>query len=178
MLDDVGLDLARSVVLEASAAGRTLATAESLTGGLLGATITSVPGASVIYRGGVIAYATDLKGSLGGVRPEVLERDGAVAASTARELAEGAARQCRADVGLALTGVAGPAVQEGQPPGTVWLGWAVSGGASGATLLHLSGARPAIRAAAVRSALELLLDLLRGHLPEPVAPAHPSRNAE
>lgn len=173
ILDEAGLDLARSVVLAASEAGRTLATAESLTGGLLGATITSVPGASVIYRGGIITYATDVKATLGDVPVDVLERDGAVAASTARTLAEGAARQCGADIGVALTGVAGPAIQEGHPPGTVWLGWALGGEASGAQLLHFSGSRPEIRARAVQSALELLLGLVRGQVPEPVLCAPP-----
>lgn len=163
--DDEGLDLARSVVLAASASGRTLATAESLTGGLLGATITTVPGASVVYRGGIITYATDVKETLGGVAAQVLERDGAVAATTARDLAESAVRRCSSDIGLALTGVAGPATQEGQAPGTVWLGWALAGGASGAELLHLPGPRPQIRAAAVRAALDLALSLLEGDVP-------------
>ncbi|MDO5683428.1 MAG: nicotinamide-nucleotide amidohydrolase family protein [Propionibacteriaceae bacterium] len=165
ILDEEGLSLARSVVLAASAAGRTLATAESLTGGLLGAMVTSVPGASLIYRGGVITYATDVKGTLGGVPAEVLDLHGAVAAPTAEELAKGAARQCDADVGIALTGVAGPAVQEGQTPGTVWLGWAVKEGRSGAVLLHLSGSRAGIRAAAARCALELALTLVQGEIP-------------
>jgi len=166
ILDQEGLGLARAVVLAASAVGRTLATAESLTGGLLGATVTSVPGASLIYRGGLITYATDVKHTLGGVPAEVIEQDGAVAATTARALAEGAAKRCGADVGLALTGVAGPATQEGQPPGTVWLGWSVTGGESGAQRLHLVGGRPEIRAAAVREALELALALVQGDVPQ------------
>ncbi|WP_432557423.1 CinA family protein [Granulicoccus sp. GXG6511] len=165
ILDQEGLSIARAVVLAASAEGRTLATAESLTGGLLGATITSVPGASVVYRGGLITYATDVKATLGGVPDDVLEHHGAVAAETAKALAEGAARQCGADVGLALTGVAGPAVQEGHPPGTVWLGWSLASGATGAQLLNLAGTRPEIRAVAVRRALELALALLQGDLP-------------
>lgn len=169
ILDDDGLDLARSVVLAASAAGRTLATAESLTGGLLGATVTTVPGASVVYRGGVIAYATDVKATLGGVDLDILERDGAVAETTARELAETVARHCGSDIGLALTGVAGPAAQEGQAPGTVWLGWALANGGSGAQLLQLAGTRPQIRAAAVRAALELALSLVQGDVPAAAA---------
>lgn len=154
-------ELAHVVVVLATAAGRTLATAESLTGGLLGATLTAVPGASVVYRGGLIAYATDLKGSLAGVPVEVLARDGAVAGTTARALAEGAVRTCQADIGIGLTGVAGPDSQEGHPAGTVWLGWALADGRSGAHLLGLSGDRSEIRAAAVRSALELLVELLQ-----------------
>lgn len=167
IVDDEGLALARSVVLAASASGRTLATAESLTGGLLGAMLTTVPGASVVYRGGIITYATDVKATLGGVPDEVLERDGAVAPTTACALAAAAVRQCGSDIGLALTGVAGPAVQEDQPPGMVWLGWAMSDGASGAQPLQLSGTRAEIRAAAVRAALELALSLVRGNLPAP-----------
>ncbi len=158
-LDDETLQLAVQVVAAAAAAGRTLATAESLTGGLLGAAITSVPGASVIYRGGLIAYATDLKHTLGGVDADRLAAEGAVSAGTAEALAAGAARACGADVGLALTGVAGPAQQEGHPAGTVFLGWYAGG--SGHQLLRLTGDRAAIRRAAVTCALQRALEIMR-----------------
>lgn len=160
IVDATTLDSAARVVTEARRLRRTLATAESLTGGLLGATITSVAGASHIYRGGLIPYATDLKTTLGGVDPAALRRDGAVAASTAEALAESAARRCGADFALALTGVAGPNEQEGHPVGTVLVGW--WDGAPGHRLLHLVGDRAQIRAAAVAAALTVALELLAG----------------
>ena len=99
----------------------TLATSESLTGGLIGAALTSVPGASQAYLGGVIAYATALKAVLSGVAAAVLDRHGAVSAETVTAMAQGVRRITGADWGLAVSGVAGPSPQEGQPPGTVWI---------------------------------------------------------
>lgn len=160
LVDRETLELAAAVVRTATALGRTLATTESLTGGLLGASITTVPGASVVYRGGLITYATDLKHTLGGVDADTLRSEGAVSAATAEALAIGATRTCGADLGLALTGVAGPTEQEGHPAGTVWLGWYA--GSPGHRLLRLAGDRAAIRAGAVRGALEVALECLRG----------------
>lgn len=98
----------------------TIATAESLTGGLIGAQLTAIPGSSAIYRGGVISYATDLKATLAGVRRSTLDEHGAVAAPTAVEMALGVAERCQASWGIAVTGVAGPDMQEGHPVGTVF----------------------------------------------------------
>lgn len=153
------LELARAVVAGGTRARRTVATAESLTGGLLGAVITSVAGSSEVYRGGLITYATDLKTALAGVDPATLARDGAIAATTAEAMARGAADRCGADIGLALTGVAGPSEQEGHPAGTVWLGWCARGYA-GSARLELAGDRAAIREGAVRAALERALELV------------------
>lgn len=155
-------ELAGAVIAAAVSAGQTLATAESLTGGLLGATLTAVAGASAVYRGGLITYATDLKASLGGVPAELLERVGAVAPDTARAMAAGAAARCGAQVAVALTGVAGPGIQEGQPAGTVFCGWYAEGSApgAGAERLALGGDRDAIRRAAVAGALKRLHCLL------------------
>src|SRR5512145_2743384 len=100
-------------------AGATVATAESLTGGLVSAALTSVPGASAAVRGGVVAYATDLKHELAGVPADTLRRDGPVAARTASAMATGVRRKCAATYGVATTGVAGPDAQDGHPPGTV-----------------------------------------------------------
>jgi nicotinamide-nucleotide amidase len=97
----------------------TAATAESLTGGLVAATLVSVPGASDVFRGAVVAYATDLKADLVGVPGAVLEQDGAVAAKTAMAMAAGVRARCWADFGVATTGVAGPDPQEGHPAGTM-----------------------------------------------------------
>jgi nicotinamide-nucleotide amidase len=156
--------------------GRTIATAESLTGGMIGAAITSVPGASAVYRGGVISYATDLKSGLAGVPDTVLARHGAVSEQTAVAMARGVALRCGADWGIAVTGVAGPEEQEGNPAGTVYC--AVSGpsgtaaaGADGAGTdvvypseeggpcwvrgFEFDGDRGQVRAATVRGALDL-----------------------
>jgi nicotinamide-nucleotide amidase len=152
--------------------GRTVATAESLTGGQLGATITSIPGASQIFRGGVIAYATDLKSSLLGVSESVLAEGGAVQAQVALEMATGVANSLNADFGLAVTGVAGPASQDGHLPGTVFVACVMrdeQGAIIDSTVdeLHLfpefddpREARAQVREETVAAALELLLTML------------------
>ena len=88
--------------------GHTVATAESITGGAVGATITSIPGASKSFRGGVVAYASDLKSSILGVPEQLIESGGAVQAEVALAMATGVANKLDAEFGLALTGVAGP----------------------------------------------------------------------
>ena len=130
--------------------GLSLGIAESLTGGLMGARLTSVPGASDVFRGGIVSYASDVKFSLLGV-PE----GPVVTEAAARAMAEGARRALSADVALATTGVAGPTEQEGQPVGTVFLGLAMDG-TSEAVQLKLPGDRQRIRQYAVISAFDLL----------------------
>lgn len=158
----------RSAVAESPAAsllrvlrerGATLATAESLTGGLLSAQLTAIPGASAVYRGGVVSYATDLKHRLLGVDEDLLARVGAVDARVAAAMAVGAADRLDADHALATTGVAGPDPQDGQPVGTVFVACTGPGGTA-VRHLTLSGDRDAIRAASVLAALTLLLDEL------------------
>lgn len=117
---DAAAVLRRCLVMLADR-GQSVASCESLTGGLVGATITAIPGASAVYRGGLITYATELKAHLAEVDRVTLERHGAVSAQTARQMALGAARVCGADWGLATTGVAGPDPQEGHRPGTVFV---------------------------------------------------------
>jgi nicotinamide-nucleotide amidase len=135
--------------------GETLAVAESLTGGQLAASIVDVPGASRVFRGGLVVYATDLKASLAGVPAALLEEHGPVHPDVAAALAEGVRRVCRADWGLATTGVAGPDPQHGIAPGTVYV--AVSGPTgTHVTGLSLAGDRAAIRSAAVAAAVALL----------------------
>ena len=112
------------MVAALSAAGQTISTAESLTAGLVAATIAGVPGASSVLIGGTVVYATRLKASLGGVEETVLAVDGAVSAKTAEQLAAHVREQTGSDWGVSLTGVAGPEPQEGHPPGTVFLGFA------------------------------------------------------
>lgn len=142
------------------AAGQTVATAESLTGGLLGAVLTARAGSSRTYRGGVVAYALDLKVTLLGVPAADLERNGPVHPRTATDMAVGVRDRLEATYGLSTTGVAGPEPHGDQPVGTVDLACA----GPGETVVrrrHLSGDRDAIRRAAVVAALELLRDVLR-----------------
>ena len=98
--------------------GLPLATMESCSGGLLGSSITDAPGSSAYYRGGVVAYSADVK-IANGVPPELIERSGTVSAQTAAAMASAARREMGADVGLAITGVAGPDESEGKPVGTL-----------------------------------------------------------
>lgn len=135
--------------------GQTVATAESLTAGLVCAALTEIPGASSVVRGGLIVYATDLKQKLAGVDSHLLVTSGAVHPEVARQLAQGARSRCRADWGVGLTGVAGPDPQDGFAPGTVHLGVAGDGGATVRTL-ELSGDRSVVRTDSIRSALDLL----------------------
>jgi nicotinamide-nucleotide amidase len=141
--------------------GQTLAVAESLTGGLLAATIVDVPGASDAFRGGLVVYATDLKAELAGVPPELLAAHGPVHPDVAAALAGGARQRCTADWGLATTGVAGPDPQDGKPVGTVYLGLAGPDGVGLVRGLELAGDRAAIRRQAVAAALDLLVSALR-----------------
>ncbi|QKT07495.1 CinA family protein [Gordonia sp. X0973] len=144
--------------------GLTVAVAESLTGGLLSATIAGVPGASDVLRGGVVVYATDLKSQLGGVDPGVLAAEGPVSANTARQLAIGAARNLNADWGVSLTGVAGPDPQDGHAPGTVFCGFARRRALSDeldSREWELHGDRWEIRLTSARRALEELLARVR-----------------
>jgi len=152
-------DTVAGLVLELARRGQTVAAAESLTGGLLCATLVDVPGASKVLRGGLVVYATDLKASLVGVPEDLLERQGAVDPDVALALARGARERCRADWGLATTGVAGPDPQDGVAVGTVFVAVA---GADGAWVrrLDLDGDRDAIRARAVAAALDLLVERL------------------
>lgn len=144
----------------------TVAAAESLTGGLLCAVLTSVPGASAVVRGGVVVYGTDLKVSLAGVDETALRRHGPVAAETALAMAAGVRDRLHADVGVATTGVAGPDRQDDLPPGTVHVAVAGPDGARCVSFVgssRLAGDRAEIRAATVDAALELL----RRELAEP-----------
>lgn len=141
------------------ARGATVATAESLTGGLLGAALSAFAGSSATFRGGVVAYATDNKHVLAGVPLAVLAEHGAVSAQTAAALAEGARDRAGAIWGLSTTGVAGPEEQEGQPVGTVHVG--VAGpGVTRTRSVRLPGDRDRVRALAVTTALDLLRRVL------------------
>lgn len=140
--------------------GETLAVAESLTGGLLAATLVEVPGVSQVLRGGLVVYATDLKAKLAGVDPALLAERGPVDPDVAVALATGAARMCDADWGLGTTGVAGPDPQDGVTVGTVFVGLAGPGSVERVLGLRLTGDRRTIRSEAVSAALRLLAEAL------------------
>ncbi|CAL9402583.1 CinA-like protein [Streptomyces sp. enrichment culture] len=160
---------AADVVRLLTVKGATLAVAESLTGGLVAAQITSVPGASKVFLGSVTAYATESKHRLLGVDAALLAARGAVDAQVAAQMAAGVRKALGADWGIATTGVAGPDPQDGQPVGTVFVavdgprgtaGDSASGGKVEA--LRLNGDRAEIRMESVRSVLGLLLKELAG----------------
>lgn len=133
----------------------TLASAESLTGGLVASTLVEIPGVSTVFRGGLVVYATDLKHALAGVPEKLLDERGPVDPDVARALAEGARERCGADWGLSTTGVAGPEPQDGKPVGLVYV--AVAGPAGDAVReLRLSGSRETIRTESVTAVLNLL----------------------
>ncbi|MEU7401568.1 CinA family protein [Streptomyces sp. NPDC044948] len=155
---------AADVVRLLTVRGETLAVAESLTGGMVAAALTAVPGASQAFRGSVTAYATELKRQLLGVDGELLAVRGAVDPQVAARMAAGVRTALGADWGIATTGVAGPDPQDGQPVGTVFVavdGPVASGGgrAHGGKVeaLRLNGDRAEIRMESVRSVLALLL---------------------
>lgn len=151
--------LAATVVHGLDAAGGTVAVAESLTGGLVLAALTSVAGASSVVRGGIVAYATDLKAQMLGVDGALLARTGAVDPEVARAMAAGARARLGATWAVATTGEAGPESASGQPVGTVHVA-VVGPGVDRLRALQLAGDRAAVRAASVTAALELLADAL------------------
>jgi nicotinamide-nucleotide amidase len=151
---------AAGVVHALAERGETLAAVESLTGGLLSSTIVEIAGASSVYRGALVVYATDLKSSLADVPADLLADRGPVDPDVAVALAEGGRKRCGADWCLATTGVAGPEPQGGKPVGMVFV--AVAGPLrSDVRELDLDGGRDAVRAGAVTAALRLLIEHLR-----------------
>lgn len=152
--------LAESVGERLRSRGLTLAVAESCTAGLLGATLTEVPGSSAYFLGGVLAYANDVKQELLGVPEETLREHGAVSEASARAMAEGVRRRLRSDLSLAVTGVAGPdGGTEEKPIGLVYLALASASGTE-CRRLQFPGDRQRVR----RWAAARALDLLRRHL--------------
>jgi nicotinamide-nucleotide amidase len=152
---------ADQLIAALTARRQTLAVAESLTGGLLCSTLVDAEGASLALRGGVIAYATELKGQLLDVDAELLRARGPVDPDVAVAMAEGARRRLSATWGVSTTGVAGPEPQDGVPPGTVFVAVAGPGG-SQVRELHLTGGRLAVRNGSVATALSLLREAMAG----------------
>lgn len=159
MSDVLARAVGAEVVLLCRERGLTLATAESLTGGLVCAALTAAPGASVAVRGAVVAYATDRKGAILGVPEDLLAERGAVDSEVALAMARGIRTVMMTELGVATTGVAGPEPQDGKPVGTVFV--AVSGPATERVLeLSLDGERAQIREDSVVAALTLCRDTL------------------
>ena len=139
-------------------AGKTLVTAESLTGGGIGAALTAVPGSSAVYKGGIISYTNWVKENILGVSSETLEVHGAVSLQTAEEMAIGARKLLQADVAVSVTGLAGPGGDEyGNPVGTVCVGFS-NEWESFAVRYQFDGDREAVRMQTIQAALELVLD--------------------
>lgn len=137
-----------------------MATAESLTGGLLAGALTAVPGASAVFRGGIVAYATESKRDVLGVPSDLLRANGPVAGQTAAAMALAACRLFAADLGLATTGVAGPDPVGELAPGVVFVAAALAPEATRVVRPVCSGDRAAIRDCAVAAALAAGLELL------------------
>lgn len=170
---------AREVIAAATQRGLTVGTCESLTAGLLAASLADVPGASAVLRGGLVTYATELKHALAGVDADLLSERGAVDPDVALQMARGAAEVCGADFGISCTGVAGPDPQDGKPVGRVYIGlWETGDGAgeraagdadAGDTgegrgrveRFDFSGNRAQIRSQVVDACLELLASAVK-----------------
>ena len=160
MTETVGL--ARLVLDAARTRGVSIAVAESLTGGLVCAQLVAVPGASLVFRGGVVAYATEVKSTVLDVDPHLLDVSGPVSSEVVLAMASGVRARLGSSLGIATTGVAGPDPQDGKAPGTAFV--AVVGGAAGdlgeVRALRLSGDRCAVRNGVGEAALELALEVL------------------
>lgn len=162
-IGEIALDLVQSLI----AAGKTVATAESCTGGWIAKVLTDVPGSSASFGYGIVSYSNGAKESLLGVSPETLREHGAVSEAAVREMASGAINLSGADLAVAVSGIAGPDGGSAEKPvGTVWLAWACREKGKcdvEAAVHHLDGDRRAIRAASVLLALEgLATRLARG----------------
>ena len=153
--------IAADLVAACVSRGLSIATAESLTAGLVSASIADVPGCSAVFRGGVVAYSTDVKGSVLGLDASDLAH--VVSEQVAAELARNACRLLDADLGISTTGVAGPDPLDGQDPGSVWI--AVHDRTTSRTHtrhLALTGNRAEIRLGATTAAISLAVELVSG----------------
>ncbi len=138
--------------------GKTLATAESCTGGGIGDALTAVPGASRVYKGGIISYCNEIKNKLLNVSEEILTKYGAVSAPVAEAMAQGARDALNVDIAVSVTGLAGPSGDEfGNPVGTVYIGYAEEKMCLSRRYLF-AGSREEIRAQSVEAALKLILE--------------------
>lgn len=162
-------DIASELVKKLKDAGETLGVAESLTAGGVMAAITSVSGASAVFRGGVVSYATPLKEKLLGVDSGLIALEGVIHGDVAKQMAEGARRITGLDDsettwGIGTTGVAGPSTQDNKPVGMVYIGIAGPNGSSAWGPFSFPGAREQIREATIIEALHLLRELVGAQL--------------
>ena len=135
--------------------------AESCTGGWIAKVLTDLPGSSAWFEAGVVSYSNESKMSLLGVRPQTLERTGAVSEATVQEMVAGALKRLHAGMAVAVTGIAGPTGGTPEKPvGTVWIGWQRLGTEARARLFHFQGDREAVRRQTVAAALEGVLAML------------------
>ena len=138
--------------------GKTLVTAESLTGGGIGAALTAVSGSSSVYKGGIISYTNEVKHHILGVKTETLDQFGAVSAQTAAEMAAGVREVLHADVAVSVTGLAGPGGDDyGNPVGTVFIGYCDADRLLTGEF-HFSGDRESVRNQTIQAALNLVLE--------------------
>ena len=151
--------LAGQAVQQALESGQTVATAESLTAGMVSAVLADTPGASGMLQGGVVAYQNSVKDAVLHVPADLLARAGSVDPDVARAMAAGARTVLGADVGISTTGVAGPDAHDRKPVGRVYIGIATAAGTA-AFEYSFTGSRPDITAAACAAALERLLEAL------------------
>ena len=139
--------------------GKTLVTAESLTGGGIGAALTGISGSSAVYKGGVSCYTNWVKENILGVPGDILETCGAVSLPVAKAMAEGVRNLLKADVAVSVTGLAGPDGDEfGNPVGTVFIGYA-DGHTAFAREYHFEGDRARVREQTIEAALALILEM-------------------
>ena len=161
MMNEEIISAAERLVRSLAEEQKTIATAESCTGGMIGQSLTSVPGASRVYGFGFITYANEAKERLLGVEHETLLSHGAVSPETAREMAQGARRVSGADIAVAVTGIAGPGGGTPEKPvGLVYVGIS-SGHGTRAVRLGLGGSRDEIRRRTVLCALDLVMEELK-----------------
>ena len=160
MFNDLSNDieeLVKQLAAKLTEKGWMLATAESCTGGMIAAACTDLAGSSQWFERGFVTYSNEAKTEMLGVPAELIARHGAVSEEVVRAMAEGAIRHSRAQVSIAVTGIAGPGGGSAEKPvGTVWVGWSV-GGNTFTDCLHLDGDRAAIRTATLTHALQQLL---------------------
>ncbi|MBP2686562.1 MAG: CinA domain protein [Deltaproteobacteria bacterium] len=162
MADRLTASAAKLLGAALSASGKTVAVAESCTGGLLGGAITSIPGSSRYFSGGVLAYADSAKISVLAVPPALIAARGAVSRDVALAMAEGVLSLFPVDLAIAVTGVAGPGGgSRGKPAGTVWVAVVTPGGVRYAHRFRFSGGREAVRRETVRASLGAAIDVLR-----------------
>ena len=168
--DDAILAAARTLVDALRARGWMLATAESCTGGGIAHAVTAIPGSSAVVDRGFVTYGNDAKVEMLGVDPALLAHHGAVSEPVAIAMADGALRASRADVAVAVTGIAGPdGGTAAKPVGTVCFAWATLDGLRESATHRLDGGRAAVRAASVALALDRLIALARPADPDPSA---------